>query len=132
MRRIGMAFGIASLLYAGGVSAQQGSPPLQDPRAAHALVDKNGDGEIDHHEFHSRIVDVFYFSDTDKDGQARRGEMKVWDEEALFDRADDDGDGKISVKEFVAARFDDFDAADTDDSGTLSVDEVVAEFERRP
>jgi len=132
MRRIGTALGMATLLYASGVSAQQGSPPVQDPRAAHAITDKNGDGEIDHAEFYQRMVDVFYFADKDKDGLANRGEMNVWDEEALFDRADKDGDGKISLKEFEAARFEDFERADTDHSGTLSVEEVVAEFESRP
>jgi EF-hand domain pair/EF hand len=132
MRRMGIALGMASLLYAGGVSAQQGSPPVQDPRAAFAITDKNGDGQIDHAEFQQRVVDVFYFADKDKDGLAKRGEMGVWDEQALFDRADKDGDGQISVKEFVAARFEDFEQADTDHSGTLSVEEVVAEFERRP
>ena len=131
MRRIGIALGMASLLYAGGVSAQQGSPPVQDPRAAFAITDTNGDGEIDHAEFYARMVDVFYFSDKDKDGLAKRGEMHVWDEDALFDRADQDGDGKISLKEYVAARYQDFERADTDHSGTLSLDEVIAEFESR-
>ncbi len=131
MRRIAIALGIATLCSAGSAWAQQGKPPISDPRLAFAETDKNGDGKIDHAEFQARMVEVFYFTDKDKDGFAVRGEMGVWDEENLFDRADRDGDGKISLDEFVAARFQDFDRADTDDSETLTVDEVVAEFERR-
>jgi hypothetical protein len=125
-----IALGITMLLGAGGVFAQPGSPPLHDPRAAHAATDRNGDGEIDHFEFHARMVDVFYFADKDKDGRAKQGELGVWDEDALFVRADRDGDGSLTMTEFVAGRFEDFERADTDESETLSVEEVVAEFER--
>lgn len=130
MRRILIAFGIA-LLCAGGVAAQQGTPPASDPRAAFAQTDKNGDGAIDHAEFQERITEVFYFADKDKDGLVQKGELQVFDEETLFAEADKNGDGKLSVKEFVAARFETFEEADTDQSGTLSIEEVVAEFERR-
>jgi Ca2+-binding EF-hand superfamily protein len=130
MRRIFIAFG-TTLLSAIGVAAQQQPPvPVTDPRSAFEATDKNRDGEIDHAEFQNRITEVFYFADKDKDGLAKSGELQVFDEVELFERADKNGDGKLSLKEFVAARFEAFDEADTDHSGTLSVDEVVAEFER--
>lgn len=129
MRRMMIAFGM-TLLSAGGIAAQQGSPPSHDPRAAFAATDKNKDGEIDHAEFQQRITEVFYFADKDKDGLVVQGELKVYDEEDLFEDADKNGDSKLSLKEFVAARFEKFEEADTDESGTLSLDEVVAEFER--
>jgi Ca2+-binding EF-hand superfamily protein len=129
MRRIVIAFGI-TLFCAAGSAAQQGSPPIQDPHAAFKATDKNGDGEIDHAEFQERITEVFYFADKDKDGLVKPGELKTFDEAVLFEKADKNGDGKLSLKEFVAARFQDFEEADTDQSGTLSVDEVVAEFQR--
>jgi hypothetical protein len=130
MRRILIAFG-TTLLCAGGIAAQQGSPPSHDPRAAFAATDKNRDGEIDHAEFQARITEVFYFADKDKDGLVQKGELKTFDEEELFEEEDRNGDGKLSLKEFVAARFEAFDEADSDESATLSVEEVVAEFERR-
>ena len=129
MRRILIAFGM-TFLSAGGIAAQQGSPPIIEPRAAHAATDKNHDGEIDHAEFQERIIEVFYFADKDKDGLVKPGELKTFDEAELFENADKNGDGKLSLKEFVAARFQNFEDADTDKNGTLSVDEVVAEFER--
>ena len=129
MRRIAIAFGI-TLLCAGGVAAQQGSPPIHDPHAAFAATDKNHDGEIDHAEFQARVTEVFYFADKDKNGVVAPGELKVYDEQRLFATADQNGDGKLSLKEFVAARFENFREADTDESGTLSEAEVVAEFER--
>ena len=131
MRRIALALSILPLVAATGASAdREGSPPIADPRASHAATDENGDGQIDREEFHHRMVEVFYFSDRDKSGECDRDELDVHDEEALFDHADRDGNGKLSMYEFVNGRFVDFEEADTDDDGTLSVEEVVAEFEK--
>jgi Ca2+-binding EF-hand superfamily protein len=130
MRRSLIAFGV-TLLFAGGMVAQQGTPPSHDPRAAFAQTDKNGDGAIDHAEFQNRVTEVFYFADKGKDGLVEKGELGVFDEEELFAEGDKNGDGKLSLKEFVAARFEAYEEADTDENGTLSVDEVVAEFEKR-
>jgi Ca2+-binding EF-hand superfamily protein len=130
MRRILIAFGTA-LLCAGGAAGQQVAPPSSDPRAAFAATDKNKDGEIDHAEFQERITEVFYFADKDKDGLVAPGELHVFDEEKLFATADKNGDGKLSLKEFIAARFETFKEADTDHNGVLSLDEVIAEFNRR-
>jgi Ca2+-binding EF-hand superfamily protein len=128
MRRMTIAFGISVLC--AGVAAAQGSSPIVEPHAAHAATDLDHNGQVDHAEFQHRITDVFYFADKDKDGFVKPGELKVFDETRLFETADKNGDGKLSLNEFVAARWKNFNEADTDESGTLSVDEVVAEFNR--
>ncbi len=105
-------------------------PTPHDPRAAHAATDRNHDGEIDRAEFHHRMVQVFYFADTDKDGFVTEGQLKAFDEAQLFREDDRDSDSKLSLKEFVNARFENFRAADADSDGTLSVQEVVDAFNK--
>jgi len=105
-------------------------PPTLDPRAAHAATDRNHDGEIDRNEFEQRIIQVFYFADVDKDGFVTIGQLGVFDEDRLFATADLDHDSRLSLSEFLNARWKNFQEADTDRSGTLSVEEVVAEFNR--
>ncbi len=105
-------------------------PPPHDPRAAHAATDQNHDGEIDRDEFEQRIIQVFYFVDTDKDGFVTIGQLTVFDEALLFETADLDGDSRLSLPEFLDARFENYRRADTDRSDTLSIEEVVAAFNR--
>jgi Ca2+-binding EF-hand superfamily protein len=105
-------------------------PPTHDPRAAHAATDRNHDGEIDRDEFEQRIVQIFYFADVDKDGFVTIGQLAVFDEDRLFATADLDHDSRLSLSEFLNARSRNFLEADTDGSGTLSVEEVVVEFNR--
>ncbi len=117
-------------LLAPGFARADEIPPTNDPRAAHAATDRNHDGELDREEFHQRMVQNFYFADTDRDGFVSQGQLKAFDEDELF-RADDlDGDSKISLKEFLDARFDNFRDADTNSDGTLSVQEVVDAFNK--
>jgi Ca2+-binding EF-hand superfamily protein len=116
------------VLLAPGFAQADEIPPPHDPRAAHAAADENHDGEVDREEFQHRIVQVYYFADTDKDGFVVYGELKVFDEDKLFMVADRNHDSKISLKEFVNARFDNFRDADKDSDGTLSVQEVVDAF----
>lgn len=115
-------------LLAPGFARADEIPPPHDPRAAHAAADTNHNGEIDREEFHHRIVQVFYFADSDKDGMVRLGELNVFDEDELFRVSDRDRDSRISLKEFVNARFNNFRNADKDADGTLSVQEVVDAF----
>ncbi len=117
-------------LLAPGFARADEIPPTNDPRAAHAATDRNHDGELDREEFHQRMVQNFYFSDSDRDGYVSRGQLKAFDEDELFRVDDLDGDSKISLKEFLDARFDNFRDADTDSDGTLSVEEVVGAFNK--
>jgi Ca2+-binding EF-hand superfamily protein len=115
-------------LLAPGFARADEIPPPYDPRAAHAAADENHDGEIDREEFHHRMVEIYYFADTDKDGLVAHGELKVFDEDELFRVADRNHDSKLSLKEFVNARFVNFQEGDTNSDGTLSVQEVVDAF----
>ena len=102
-----------------------------DPRAAHAQADHNGDGQLDHQEFHVRMVEVFYHGDRDKDGLLTWEELEtttVFPED--FSEADMNEDDKISLYEFIRVRFYDYDEVDTNRDGLLSVDEVVVVYER--
>lgn len=103
------------------------SPP-HDPRAAHAATDRDQNGEIDREEFEQRMIQIFYLNDADKDGFVTLGQLAVYDEALLFESADLDSDTQLSLSEFLAARFEHFREADTDGSGTLSVGEIVEDF----
>ena len=103
-------------------------PPPHDPRAAHAATDRNHNGEISREEFEQRIIQIFYFADVDKDGFVTAGQLMAFDEDSLFETADIDRDSRLSLSEFLAARFENFREADTDGSDSLSVEEVVADF----
>ncbi len=124
MRAVLMAW----MLFLPALAHAQGAPPTNDPRAAFAASDENRDGRIDHEEFHHRIVQVFYFADTDRDGYVTNGQLKTFDEATLFSDGDRDGDGRLSLYEFVNVRFGNFRDADDDSNGTLSEEEVVAAF----
>jgi Ca2+-binding EF-hand superfamily protein len=126
---------VQSILLAGlmlAVASSAGaaeSPKTYDPRAAFAETDKNGDGRIDHEEFYERLVDVFFSSDTDKDGYLSPEEYRQLPFSREFKNADANGDGRVSLPEFVRARFRQFEAADTDHDGVLSLDEVLVTYE---
>jgi hypothetical protein len=101
-----------------------------DPRAAFSETDKNKDGKIDREEFHQRVMEIFFFGDTDKDGYLTQAELVatvVFPED--FEAADRNADGRYSYPEFVQVRFVTFDEVDSDDDGLLSVEEVVTAYE---
>ena len=106
-----------------------GAETPYDPRAAFAEVDTNHDGQIDIEEFHSRIVEVFYKADVDKDGVMTVTEYEGLPFSGAFEHADPNGDGKISLPEFVTIRFHQFENADSNHDTQLSVDEVVTAYE---
>ena len=121
----------APLALASAAAGDEAEAPHYDPRKAHAEADANGDGGVDRAEFHSRMVEVFFFGDSDRDGFMTWAEL----EKAVafpddFRDADSDADGRISLYEFVRVRFADFDTVDSDRDGLLSVEEVTAVYER--
>ena len=131
MRRTLVSLFILCLGAYGMASAAHGEAVSHDPRVAFAETDTNGDAQIDRAEFHTRMVEIFFHGDRDKDGHM------VWAElEAVvalpndFRGADRNGDGRYSLHEFIRVRFDDYDIVDTDEDGLLSLPEVVVVFER--
>jgi Ca2+-binding EF-hand superfamily protein len=124
-----MAALVLAGLCAGTASAAEPAPPAHDPRAAFAETDTDENGVVDRGEFNARIVEVFYFADTDKNGTLTPEEQKrlVFPED--FKAADKDSDGRLTLREFLRVRFAEFDVADTNEDGVLSVEEVVAVFE---
>jgi Ca2+-binding EF-hand superfamily protein len=120
---------IALALVSGARAAEPGAS--YDPRQAFAETDTNHDGRIDLAEFHERIVDVFYFTDTNKDGFLSPEEYARLPFSGSFTVADINGDGKLSLHEFVAVRFHQFLAADANHDCELSLEEVIAAYEER-
>lgn len=129
MKRISISL-VTSILLAPALGWTDEVPPPHDPHAAHAATDQDHDGEIDPDEFRQRIIQVFYFADVDRDGFVTIGQLRVFDEDRLFEIADLDGDSRLSLAEFLNARAENFRGADTNRNGTLSVEEVVEEFNR--
>lgn len=119
------------LALASAAAGDETKAPPYDPRKAHAEADANGDGALDRAEFHSRMVEVFFFADSDRDGYMTWVEVEK--SVAFPDDlrgADTNGDERISLHEFVRVRFADFDTIDSNHDGLLSVDEVVVVYER--
>ena len=129
MKRISIALLMLALL-APAAGWTDEMPPPHDPRAAHAATDKNHDGEINRDEFEQRMIHIFYFADVDRDGYVTIGQLTVFDEALLFDTADVDSDSRISLSEFLIVRFENFREADTDGSDSLSVEEIVEDFNK--
>jgi len=100
-----------------------------DPRAAFAESDLNRDRVIDRGEFQTRMVEVFYAADVNKDGFLDPTELKRLAFPEDFTDDDKDRDGRVSMHEFLRVRFHDFDLADTNHDGELSLEEVVAAYE---
>jgi hypothetical protein len=100
-----------------------------DPRAAFAESDLNHDGSIDHGEFQTRMVEVFYAADVNKDGFLDPTELKRLAFPEDFTEDDKDRDGRVAMREFLRVRFHDFDVADANHDGELSLEEVVAAYE---
>ena len=103
--------------------AQDGRPLESDPDVAHKQADTNGDGGIDHAEFHYRMVEVFYFADGDRDGYLAGIEIARTGRENPA-AGDTNSDERVSLKEFIDEAFDRFEAGDTNDDQELSVEEV--------
>ena len=121
---------IAALLAVAGPQARAGDPATKhDPRAVFAEADTNGDGFIDHGEFHVRIVEIFFLADRNKDGFLDPTELKQLTFPDDFTDDDKDKDGRVSMREFIRVRLHDFDVADADDDGVLSLEEVVITYE---
>ena len=128
-----IAISLVATAVAAGVTPGRAAdqPDKYDPVAAFAETDLNGDGVIDHEEFHERIVEVFYSADANKDGFLDAVELKRLVFPDDFTADDKDKDGRVSLREFLRVRFRDFESADCDDAGVLSREEVIMIYERK-
>ena len=106
-------------------------PGLDVPRAAFAETDLNSDHQIDIGEFHARLVEVFYKTDTSKDGFLDNSELSKLPFPETVVQIDRDSDSKISLREFVRIRFQQFRQADVNDDAELSVEEVTTVYQGR-
>jgi Ca2+-binding EF-hand superfamily protein len=120
---------LAALVAAGSTVLAADANPKHDPRAAFKETDTNGDGAIDHEEYHVRIVEVFYFADANKDGYLDPNELKALVFADDFTEDDKDANGRVSLREFLRVRFADFGKVDANGDGVLSIDEVVVAWE---
>ena len=118
---------LLSLACAQTALAQNGRPLESDANVAHTQADTNGDGGIDHSEFHHRMVEVFYFADGDRDGYLAGIEIARTGRENPA-AGDTNSDERVSLKEFIDEAFERFEAGDTNDDEELSLAEVRAAY----
>jgi Ca2+-binding EF-hand superfamily protein len=102
-----------------GVRAQSEGEPF-------SLTDIDKNGRIDRQEYQRRMVEVFYFADSNKDGVVTVEELAVIEtvDPKAFRAADKNGDDNLTVDEFVAYRMVDFTAADANKDGVLTYEEA--------
>lgn len=132
MRSLLMVLLLNAALFARAASAGD-EVQAYDVRAAFAESDTNGDGEIDLCEFQTRITEVFYQADGDKDGYLSLAEYKRLPFSGEFKEADLDGNGKLTLHDFMGVRYRLLVDADTNRDGALSLEEVRTAYEgKRP
>ena len=101
--------------------ARQAASPAQ----LLAILDADGNGQIDRAEWQIRKMAIFYMRDRNNDSQLRPNELPGLDH-AQFTAADLNGDGTLSGYEFNQAAFSQFYRADDDGDGIVSKQEFEA------
>jgi Ca2+-binding EF-hand superfamily protein len=107
-------------------------PQTIDPKTVMDSCDRNLDGHIDRDEYHSRLTEVFFIVDVDKDGKLTLTEILAAYPDVKPERvkaADRNSDGMITIYEFHEVLVKDFNAADKDKDGTLNGQETAAMLE---
>jgi Ca2+-binding EF-hand superfamily protein len=119
----------ASVLVCPALSLAQTAPPAKtetEARAARfAAADRNGDGRIDRSEYYDMMMEIFFFSDDNRDGYLEITEIGGVPQQA-FGAADADHDAKLTAAEYENARFEEFTAIDANHDGVLTLTEVEA------
>lgn len=119
-------------------AADPKQPGLQDPDApggraktpgeAFAVLDEDGNGQIDRAEWQTRKMAIFYLRDADQNLELSHAEVPGLAQEP-FAEADLDRNGSLSGYEFNQAPFSRFEQADADDDAGVSVNEFRAYIE---
>ncbi len=101
-------------------SKQKGGP--KPTNELFAILDSNGDGQIDRSEWQIRKMAIFYMRDRNNDTQLGRDEIPGLNA-TRFAEADLNGDGVLSGFEFNQASFSQFDKADANSDGVVTREE---------
>lgn len=125
-RRALLALGLAIAAFMAAPAVVMPAQAAQSNPESFDQTDLDHDGRIDREEYRRRMVEVFYFADTDKNGYVTIAELEVIEtfDAKAFKKADRDGDGKLDLDEFVTYRMIQFDEADTNRDGVLTREEV--------
>lgn len=128
LRRSLLVPGLALLALAAAPTAMPPAHAAQPGPESFDQTDLDHNGRIDRAEYQRRMVEVFYFADTNKDGFVTVAELEAIEkvDPKAFKKADRNGDGKLTVDEFVTYRMIQFDEADTNKDGVLTREEVEA------
>lgn len=120
------------------LAADPKQPGLQDLDAlggraksaeeAFAVLDEDGNGQIDRAEWQTRKMAIFYLRDADQNLELSHAEVPGLAQEP-FAKADLDRNGSLSGYEFNQAPFSRFEEADADDDAGVSVNEFRAYIE---
>ncbi len=123
MRIACSAVAVAGML-AGSALAPLPASADEETVKHHILADTDGNGYVDRGEYYYRMVQVFYFSDDDRDGTLTIVEIgRV--EPADFAAADRNGDEKLDLHEYTEARDPDFEQLDMDSDGRITRQEAA-------
>ena len=114
-----------AMLSAAPAHAQAAAAPY-DAQTAFRQSDTNQDGAIDHGEYETRMSEVFFHADANKDGKLTVEESAVTLVETDPAHGDSNRDGSLSMYEFSRERHQDFEQADTNDDGLLQPGEINA------
>lgn len=131
MRSTLMCLLFATTISLAGIAWAADDAGSYDPKNAFAETDADHNGRIDIGEFHTRLVEVFYSADTNKDGYLDGAELSRLPFSETIVAVDRDADGKVSMREFVRVRVHQFIDSDGNDDMELTVDEVVGAYEGR-
>ena len=96
------AVSVLGLLLVGDAAAQT-APPMT-LKEWFQKKDRNGDGKIDHEEYHQAVVEIFFFRDKNKSGYLTIEELQGTTPEAIK-AASMKGDNRLTLDEYVNALF---------------------------
>jgi Ca2+-binding EF-hand superfamily protein len=123
MRIACSAVTVAAMLAGSGLAPLSASADEETVKH-HILADTDENGYVDRGEYYYRMVQIFYFSDDDRDGTLTIIEIGRVDPED-FAVADTDGDEKLDLHEYTEARDPEFEELDQDSDGRITRQEAA-------
>jgi hypothetical protein len=123
MRIACAAVGVAAML-AGSALAPDLASADEQTVEHHDKADYDENGYVDRGEYYYRMVQIFYFSDDNRDGTLTIVEIGRVDPED-FAAADRNGDGKLDLHEYTETRNPEFEELDADSDGRITRKEAA-------